>query len=153
MIILPSKQLDLRNCTLNAWQLFAQDLPNVIVSELEVDVTGQQIVAATFGRGLWGVSLKDEISVKNDPKSPQFMTMTVAPNPSNGHFSVEFFGNSGGEMVVELVDILGRKVKREVLTPFEGGHRLTWTTDVAPGSYFVAATGNGSRLVRRIVVE
>jgi photosystem II stability/assembly factor-like uncharacterized protein len=141
------------NDTLNAWQLFAQDLPNVIVSELEVDVTGQQIVAATFGRGLWGVSLKDEISVKNDPKSPQFMTMTVAPNPSNGHFSVEFFGNSGGEMVVELVDILGRKVKREVLSPFEGGHRLNWTTDVAPGSYFVAATGNGSRLVRRIVVE
>ncbi len=141
------------NDTLSAWQLYAQDLPNVIVSELELDATNQQLVAATFGRGLWGVSLKDEISVKNDPSSPRFLTMSVSPNPSDGRFEIGFMGNSDTEIVVELVDVMGRKVKREVLAPFQSGHRLSWATDVAPGSYFVAATGNGSRLVRRVVIE
>jgi hypothetical protein len=79
--------------------------------------------------------------------------MSVSPNPSDGRFEIGFMGNSDTEIVVELVDVMGRKVKREVLAPFQSGHRLSWATDVAPGSYFVAATGNGSRLVRRVVIE
>ena len=36
-----------------SWQSFDNGLPNVIVNELEIHINGNNIRAATFGRGLW----------------------------------------------------------------------------------------------------
>jgi hypothetical protein len=35
------------------WKLYGKDLPNVVVSDLEIDYENQKLVAATFGRGIW----------------------------------------------------------------------------------------------------
>ncbi len=39
--------------TLSNWQTYDQDMPNVIVSELEIHYGTNKIRAATFGRGIW----------------------------------------------------------------------------------------------------
>ena len=39
--------------TLTNWQAFDTDLPNVIISELEIHYGGDVIRAATYGRGIW----------------------------------------------------------------------------------------------------
>ena len=39
--------------TLSNWQPFGQGLPNVVVTELEINQTAGKLRAATYGRGLW----------------------------------------------------------------------------------------------------
>lgn len=37
----------------NNWELFSNNLPNVVVTELEIYYNGGKILAATYGRGMW----------------------------------------------------------------------------------------------------
>jgi len=43
--------------TSSSWLMYSTDLPNVIVSELEIDTMNGEIYAATFGRGVWKASV------------------------------------------------------------------------------------------------
>jgi len=43
--------------TINDWNLFNNNLPNVIVNELEMQYQSNTLFAATFGRGLWSIGL------------------------------------------------------------------------------------------------
>jgi photosystem II stability/assembly factor-like uncharacterized protein len=42
-----------RNATMNDWQAYNTNLPNVIVDSLEIDYNSKKIRAGTYGRGLW----------------------------------------------------------------------------------------------------
>jgi photosystem II stability/assembly factor-like uncharacterized protein len=42
-----------RDNTLSDWLLFSNGLPNVIISELEINYTTGKLYAGTFGRGVW----------------------------------------------------------------------------------------------------
>jgi hypothetical protein len=42
-----------RDNTMTDWVLFSNELPNVIVSELEINYTTGKLYAGTFGRGIW----------------------------------------------------------------------------------------------------
>lgn len=46
-----------RNTSMSSWQSFMTGLPNVIVSELEINYAANKIRAATYGRGLWESNL------------------------------------------------------------------------------------------------
>jgi photosystem II stability/assembly factor-like uncharacterized protein len=46
-----------RNATMNDWQFYNNNLPNVIVDSLEIDYSSRKIRAGTYGRGLWQSSL------------------------------------------------------------------------------------------------
>lgn len=43
--------------TLSNWQPFMQGLPNVVVTELELNMGSGRLVAGTYGRGLWSTGL------------------------------------------------------------------------------------------------
>ncbi len=43
--------------TSSEWQSFNTGLPNVIISELEIDTANYELYAATFGRGVWKASI------------------------------------------------------------------------------------------------
>jgi photosystem II stability/assembly factor-like uncharacterized protein len=141
------------NDTLSAWQLYATDLPNVVVSDLELDAPNSQIVAATFGRGLWGVSLKDQVIVGNGPSGSNLLTMQVVPNPNQGAFDLVLEGKSTEGLTLDIIDIMGRIVHTEVIPPFATQHRQVVATKLSPGCYFARASREGNRWVKRFVVE
>lgn len=64
----------LYNPDMQHWERFGSNLPNVIISELEMNKTSGTLVAATFGRGLWEVELykchvqKPEIKIFDVPE-------------------------------------------------------------------------------------
>lgn len=49
--------------TMSDWEIFSDGLPNVLVSELEIDYTNGWLYAATFGRGLWKTEITTDIPV------------------------------------------------------------------------------------------
>ena len=44
--------------TLSDWNLFGNNLPHVIVNELEIQYQSNKLFAATYGRGLWSIDLE-----------------------------------------------------------------------------------------------
>lgn len=40
-----------------SWELFSNNLPNTIVTDLEINIADQSITAATYGRGIWRSSI------------------------------------------------------------------------------------------------
>jgi len=46
-----------RDNTMSDWVPFFNQLPNVIVNEMEINYTSNKIIAGTFGRGIWQTSL------------------------------------------------------------------------------------------------
>lgn len=48
---------------LTDWVAYNTDLPNVIVTELEINYTHNQIYAATYGRGIWKADIPSALSV------------------------------------------------------------------------------------------
>jgi len=71
-----------RDATMNRWEPFMENLPNVIVSWLELNYTNQKLRAGTFGRGLWETDFPscdkntDTISITSDITwiEPQIIT-------------------------------------------------------------------------------
>lgn len=72
------------------WVLYNTGLPNVIVNELEINYTYNQIYAATFGRGIWKVDI------------PSALEVPIISTPIN-----DSFGNSISNLLVDWNDING----------------------------------------------
>ncbi|MCB9309675.1 MAG: hypothetical protein H6567_06440 [Lewinellaceae bacterium] len=53
------------------WVLFSQNLPNVEITELEVDYTENKLFAATYGRSLWVSDLHESLPVCQVPVNLQ----------------------------------------------------------------------------------
>ncbi|MBP7436625.1 MAG: T9SS type A sorting domain-containing protein [Bacteroidia bacterium] len=58
-----------RNATMLQWEPFIDNLPNVMVSDLEINYANNTIVAGTFGRGVW----------QSDLNCPQSFDLTAQP--------------------------------------------------------------------------
>lgn len=141
------------NDTLSGWQLYATDLPNVIVSDLEINVMSQELVAATFGRGLWGAPLKDDLSTDTAPTGPEGIRMRVAPNPSAGSFSVLLEGHLAEPLSIEVIDVMGRKVHQTMAPELRSYREVRIDSDFAPGAYFVRVRAGGTYHTRKVIVE
>lgn len=50
-----------RDSTLSQWVPFNNGLPNVVIDELEINTTKNEIFAATFGRGIWSSPLYQQV--------------------------------------------------------------------------------------------
>ncbi len=64
---------------LTDWVAYNTDLPNVIVTELEINYTHNQLYAATYGRGIWKADIPSTLSVPSiiEPLANSFGNATT----------------------------------------------------------------------------
>ena len=79
---------------------------------------------------------------------------SVSPNPSSGSVSVGYALGAPGPVVLDVLDLLGRRVATLHDGPAPAGtHRAQWEPGaVAGGVYVVRLTGRGEQVVRRLVL-
>ncbi len=72
-----------RNQYMDDWEVFSEGLPNVIVTELEIQYSAGKLRAATFGRGLWQTDI-----LPGDPFIPiqenDSLALVALYNSTNG---------------------------------------------------------------------
>ena len=141
------------NDILGTWEPYATDLPNAIVSELEIHESSGQLNAATFGRGLWGVDLKDNIASSLPDQDANALEMQLYPNPNNGNFDIVLKGKSMQPMTFEVIDILGRKLTKQEIPAFNERVQHSVDLNLNPGAYFVKVAVNGRHLTKKFIVE
>jgi photosystem II stability/assembly factor-like uncharacterized protein len=125
------------NDTLSAgWEPHGEGLPNVIVSELEIDYNTNDLFAATFGRGIWKTDmyipvLIDDINIAN-------IEIKVSPNPNDGIFSVNFNSITSFKSKLNIIDIMGKVVYSQEINILSGNTDIKLKlAKLNSGIYFV----------------
>lgn len=103
-----------RDNTVADWQYFGNGLPNVMVHELEINYATNKLVAATYGRGIWQVSLLAPAPlannlVANTAAKPLELIVNLFPNPTTGVLNLQV-KNAVQDVMVELYKLTGEKV-------------------------------------------
>jgi hypothetical protein len=131
--------------TLTTWTAFETGLPNVQVSDLDINLIDNNITASTFGRGVWRSPLPVILGTE------QFMLNNIGiyPNPSNGNFSIRL-----GEIepkTIDIMDITGKIIVSQKDFQNIGNEITINMTNVANGIYFVKIATEEASVVKKIV--
>lgn len=132
--------------SLDLWEPFMDGLPNVIVNELEIQDEHSQIVAATYGRGMWRSDTWNLINIGVEDRYEK-ETLTIAPNPTNGSFSITC---PEGVNKVTLLDAYGKKIRD--LEP-NANFVVATSINLPAGIYYLQAQGNRGPIIDRLVVN
>ncbi|MEY8847456.1 T9SS type A sorting domain-containing protein [Psychroserpens sp. XS_ASV72] len=133
--------------TYTEWQPFSNNLPNVIISELEINTANNKIYAATYGRGLWVSNLFDDtLSVENFDLN----TFTLFPNPAKDQVSISW--NKADKVSVKIYNALGKLVyysKEKVLTSALNVD----TSQFDSGLYFVSVNNANGVVTKKLIID
>ena len=150
--------------TLDAGESWSRDnrgLPNVPITRINLAHDWEEILVATFGRGLFTVpaTAVDITLVSTSPGTElaeRSALLTNYPNPFAGETTLEFAVQEAAHVRLDVFDVLGRRVETVVDQRYSGGtHRLRWNGQaLARGVYLVRMDMDGlpmrvHKIVRR----
>lgn len=134
--------------TFSEWQVFNNNLPNVIINELEINYAENKIYAGTYGRGLW-VSPVFNGSL-NIEDALLFESLSVYPIPAENVVNLEW--NENYESDIRLFDSAGK------LILFERNVRLNtiYQLDISPfssGIYYLRINNQKGSTTKKITIK
>jgi len=133
--------------TLTGWVPHNTDLPNVRISELEINYASGMIRAATYGRGIWETSLDYAAAISEKDKHRLFK---VYPNPATDKLSISTY-NLKGKLCIRIFNIVGKLV---VETTFDkpGDLLSVDVSKLVSGTYFIKADCEGVSSTKKVVI-
>ncbi|WP_040251699.1 VPS10 domain-containing protein [Psychroserpens mesophilus] len=135
------------NNTFSEWQPFSNNLPNVIISEIEINTADNKIYAATYGRGLWRSDLFDDtLSVEDF----ELNTISMYPNPAKNQVSLAW--DKGEQVTIKVYNSLGKMMY------YTRGQSLLNTLKIDTshynsGLYFVSINTINGVVTKKLVIE
>ncbi len=134
--------------TFSEWQPFFNNLPNVIVSELEINYEDGKIYAGTYGRGLWASPAVPEILGTSTFVSEE--NIKFYPNPVAEELIISSKFRLEGAL--RLFDITGKLIKYLPSEIIEKKYVLN-LSDVSKGVYFVRLNTKQGYITKKIVKQ
>ncbi len=129
----------------SGWQLFGDGLPNVVVSELEINMATHKLRAATFGRGIWEADLFLSPFVGVPQLATNAGPLLVALD-NDGSFGLSWDVHEPASILV--LDAMGRTIDRRSMAC---GTEMLDLRAFAKGTYNITITTSNGRWVRRVV--
>lgn len=115
----------------NEWILFNNQLPNVIINELEINYQEGKIYAATYGRGLWASNLF--IADPDKVYDEKLSTLKIYPNPSNHVVNINWeYDQAVNLRVYDIHGKLVKQIKNQMLKAYQMD-----ISDLDTGQYFI----------------
>ena len=136
------------NDTMPEWLPYNNNLPNVIVNELEVNTADGKLYAATYGRGLWASPLQDPILGVNDFDNGN--AVSIVPNPAFNEVTIAL--TEAVEADIRLFDIAGKLVIYQPNVQIDNTHTLD-ISGLKTGMYFVRVNSNLGTVTKRLIKE
>ena len=138
-----------RTNTKGDWVLLGSGLPNVIVHDLEIHYGSEKLRAATYGRGLWEVSISAAALGIEDKELPT-NAVNLYPNPTkNKNFTIKLNGLVG-KSNINIYNIIGTVVKEYSTT---NNQEVVDLTNFSQGIYLVKVTNSNRSIIKKIVVK
>lgn len=128
------------------WQPYFNNLPNVIINELEINKNDENIYAGSYGRGLWASPIVPPIL---DVGS--FITedqVSVSPNPARDLVTIDF--QQDLEVDISMYDVLGKLVIYQPDVHITKGHKID-VSQLRAGVYFIRLNTEIGSLTKKLV--
>ena len=122
-------------------------LPNVIISELEINYAENKLYAATYGRGLWRTNLYDP-SLSIDEF--EVADVKLFPNPASNEVTLSW--NKGENVSVKIFDNLGKLVHYTSDVSLQNNFKIN-TSSFTSGMYFVRINSNVGVVTKKLIIE
>ncbi len=136
------------NDTMTEWLPYSNNLPNVIVNELEVNTADGMLYAATYGRGLWASPLQDPILGVNDFDIASMVSLV--PNPAGDQVTIGL--TDAVEADIRLFDISGKLMIYQPDVLIENKHTLK-ISGLNTGIYFIRINSSLGTITKRLIKE
>ncbi|MDT8308553.1 MAG: T9SS type A sorting domain-containing protein [Bacteroidales bacterium] len=141
-----------RDSSMTDWIPFMDNLPNVIVNELEIHYPNHKVVAATYGRGIWQSETYQWINSVNDNPSPANKGFNIYPNPAQDAFVIDMIDNTEKVNSIMLFDIRGQQVDHFV--PAGQRELIHYNSSLMPaGLYFVKISTEHHEYTGKIIIR
>jgi photosystem II stability/assembly factor-like uncharacterized protein len=132
----------------NTWTKYSDGLPNVIVSDIEINPESNKVYVSTFGRGIWETNLQGIVATSlKEQKKDQTIFFKAFPSLNNGKFTLQTSTSQSTQL--EVIDIMGRIV-------YSAGINKSVTSvdlDLPSGAYYLKLSSEGISGVQKIVIE
>ena len=139
------------NDNLTEWIDYSEELPNVIIDELEVHPVSGKILAATYGRGMWENNLADPATV--GIRKAVSLDFSVYPNPATDKVWVEFTPPKPGLYILKIINSTGQVVgKKEIRSTGMMVRTQLDFSRLSAGYYLLHVSGTGADYYRAVVV-
>jgi hypothetical protein len=138
-----------RTNTKGDWVQLGTGLPNVIVKDIEIHYGSEKLRAATFGRGLWEISITSTALGVEEKELP-LDAVLLYPNPTtNKSFTIQLNGLNG-ESTIRIYNLVGSVVKEFTTNKSKEEVNLN---KFAQGMYLVKVTNNDRSSIKRVIVK
>ena len=133
--------------TYTEWQPFSNGLPNVNISELEVNTANNKLYAGTYGRGLWSSDVFNAALSVNEFALESF---EVYPNPAKNQVSLKW--HKSDLVSIKIFNTLGK------LMYFAKNMNISESTQVdvsnyASGMYFIKINNRNGFVTKKLIIE
>lgn len=129
------------------WNLFNNKLPNVRVTELEINYTDNNLYVSTYGRGIWRSPRSNGVlSVDNHILE----SLNAYPNPVSDELKISW--DQSDDVAVRLFNTRGQLVYYNKETSLIEPLSIN-TRPLASGIYFLKVSSSNGSTTKKIVVE
>ena len=133
--------------TFTEWQTFSNGLPNVYISELEINTANNKIYAGTYGRGLWSSDVFDATLSVDEFALESFQ---VYPNPAKNEVLLKW--DKSDLVSVKIFDALGK------LMYFTKNINISESLPIdvsnyASGLYFIRINNLNGFVTKKLIIE
>ncbi len=139
----------LDNTTNNNWKPFVNNLPNVKISELEVNYADDKLYVATYGRGVWRTPRYDinTLSVEN---LDLIEGITMFPNPASDSFSLVSSKNETAS--IRVFNSIGKLMYFTENVNLNNEFKID-ISQYATGMYFVRINNKNGIVTKKLLVD
>ena len=136
------------------WEKYTANLPLVNVNDLEINYKTGELIAGTWGRGMWTTPKYEVPATVQQIAADEQDVLGVYPNPSNGDFVVMVKDNSWNNKTasVSIIDVTGKAVYNTAVG-FAGNKAQVQTQQLPAGNYILQVVDvSGNRLMKKIII-
>lgn len=142
------------SATGNQWYMNGTLIPGATGQTYTITANGSYTVVVTNGGCSSSASSATVVTnvgideTGNDPYS-----LSIYPNPSDGHFTISFNANERSTYRVEIVNALGQLIFRDDLKDFSGSYKKEMSVvEYGQGIYTISLTNSKNETVKKIIV-
>ncbi|MDG5492950.1 T9SS type A sorting domain-containing protein [Psychroserpens sp. SPM9] len=132
------------------WQPLGQGLPNVIINDIEINYTVEKLVVATYGRGLWEISIDNNTLGVNEETISNDLAPLIYPNPVlDGSLNIKLKSDSDDFNYI-MYNVIGGIVKKGTLN---AGVNTIDVKNVSAGIYVIRMNSGNYIASQKIVIK
>lgn len=131
----------------DSWLPFNNNLPNIIIFELEINYLENKLYAATHGRGLWASDTYDATLSSQDFELNE---ITLYPNPAKNEVNLKW--NQPEDVSVRIYNTLGKLIRFDKKVNLFNGFRID-VSSFNTGVYFVKISSTKGEITKKLILK